>query len=289
MTVRYFLFVFTGWLFAGSAVATATGALPSPVSVTQCESGQLGFAGDGISSCSQADGNGSDYFTVSLLPFAGLSSYATVTGGVIDDFSGFGVLNYDFEVIGGTPGDDVPLLISTNLLTSVSADGGDGYAFSEILVSTALANNLGEVACTATSNGCLGEYPSEFSGTFGVNATSGTFDTVHLEIEASASPIPTAGASAFASADPLIYVDPSFAGANNYSILLSDGVGNATSATPEPGTLMLMCGCLPLLFFARRFAMLGLSQTTPHAGPANAPCGHYPGADHGVNRGHTRR
>lgn len=241
-----------GWFLAGSTAAMAAGSgLPAEDPFTSCVSGALGTAG-GTDSCSQSDANGSDYLSLTLLPFAGLSSNATIAGGVIDSFSGFGVLNYSFEVVGGTPGDEVPLLISTNLLTSVSGGGGDGYAFSEILVSTALANNLGEVACTATSNGCLGAFPSDFSGTFTVDATSGTFDTVHLEIEASASPVQAFGESAFASADPLIYVDPSFADAADYSIIQSDGVGNGTSSTPEPGTLLLMCCTATLLLPARR-------------------------------------
>jgi hypothetical protein len=207
---------------------------------------------NGATSCSQSDGNGGDSLTVTVLPFAGLSANTTVAGGVVDSFGVFGVLNYYFEVVGGTPGDQVPLLISANLFTSATG-AGDGYAFSEILVSTALANNVGEVACTATSNGCLGDYPADFSGAFSVAATSGSIDQVHLEIDVQASPVVLNGESAHGLADPLIYIDPSFAGAGNYSILLSSGVGNAAASAPEPGTLILICCCGSLMLLARRY------------------------------------
>jgi len=45
--------------------------------------------------------------------------------------------------------------------------------------------------------------------------------------------------SASAKADPFIFLDPSFPGADLYSIVVSPGVGNAASV-PEPGTAMLM-------------------------------------------------
>jgi hypothetical protein len=266
------LFVLTGWLLAGSVTAAASSILPGYVATTECD-GTLGLD-EGSSPCSQADANGSDDLALTLLPFAGLSANATVTAGVFDeDFTAFGVLNYSFEVVGGAPGDEVPLLVSTNLVTTVSG-GGDGYAFSEIQVSTALASNVGEVTCTQTSSPCLGDPAAGFSGTFGVDATSGSVDTVHLEIEAGAQAVGTAGATAFASADPLIYVDPSFEGAGEYSIVQSPGVGNGTASAPEPGTLILICCCGPFLLFARRFVMLGLSQNDIHAGPANEPRGH---------------
>jgi hypothetical protein len=56
----------------------------------------------------------------------------------------------------------------------------------------------------------------------------------------------TAGDStSYASIDPEIYVDPTFPNANEYSIVLSEGVGNPppTTAIPEPSTwAMLLIG-----------------------------------------------
>jgi hypothetical protein len=58
-----------------------------------------------------------------------------------------------------------------------------------------------------------------------------------------ASPVLANGESFSAGADPLIYVNPSFEDAADYSIPQSPGVANATTSTPEPGALILICGC----------------------------------------------
>jgi hypothetical protein len=188
-----------------------------------------------------------------LLPFAGLSANAAVAGFVTDDFNGYATLDYSFEVVGGNPGDQVPLLIFSNLFTSI---GGDAYAFSEIIVST-----LGSVTtCQSYGGTCPPDAPSDFSGSFGVTVSSGALEDVHLEIEASTNPVLGAATSS-ASADPLIEIDPAFANAADYSILLSPGVGNATASTPEPGTLILVC-CAPLLLLARR-CLNWLHKTLP--------------------------
>lgn len=237
--------VLTGGLLAGPWAATAGPiSLPAASTTTQCINGQNGVIA-GTGPCSQSYGDGSDSITTSLLPFAGLSGNAAVAGFVTDDYAAYATLDYSFEVVGGNPGDQVPLLIFTDLLTSI---GGDAYAFSEIIVS-----GLGSVvACQSYGNTCPDTATANFSGSFAVTATSGTVEDVHLEIEASTNPILGASTSS-ASADPFIEINPSFANAADYSILFSPGVGNATASTPEPGTLMLIGCCAPLLFLARRY------------------------------------
>ena len=236
-------------LLAGSVAATATSLLRAFTSVTVCTSGQLGVV-SGVSSCSQTDGNGSDNLTLAVAPFAGLGGNAVVAAGVVDSFGVFGALNYSVEVVGGNPGDQVPLLIFADLFTSVSDSGG--YAFAEILATTSLATDVGEVACLSPGGSCPGNATANFSDSFSVNATSGSISTIHLEIDVQASPALQSGESAMAIADPLIVVDPNFAGAANYSILLSPGVANSIDSTaPEPDTSILVC-CGGLLLFAGR-------------------------------------
>ena len=62
------------------------------------------------------------------------------------------------------------------------------------------------------------------------------------------------------SADPHIYIDPSFAGGADYQFVVSDGVGNQTglSSVPEPGSLTLTglaFGAIALLRSLRRKAL----------------------------------
>ena len=113
--------VLTSGLLAGSSAATPAIVLPAATISTQCESGQNGLIA-GTASCSQAYADGSDNVTANLLPFAGLSTNAAVAGFVIDGYSGFATLDCSFEVVGGNPGDQVPLLIFTNLFTSIGGD-----------------------------------------------------------------------------------------------------------------------------------------------------------------------
>jgi hypothetical protein len=55
-----------------------------------------------------------------------------------------------------------------------------------------------------------------------------------------------------ASVDPLIYIDPGFAGASDYSIELSPGVANALPGVPEPAAWTMMLTGFGLLGLAAR-------------------------------------
>jgi len=46
-------------------------------------------------------------------------------------------------------------------------------------------------------------------------------------------------------ADPHIYIDPTFLGGDQFSLIISDGIGNATlAATPIPAALPLFIGAI---------------------------------------------
>lgn len=205
---------------------------------------------NGTTSLSSAGGTG----TVVISPSVSVTS-------TIDDSSGGtaqGVttfLDYYFEVIGGTPGDLVPVLVQTNLTTVES--GVDSYAFAEI-----------DVGPTSEETVCTGPdcslSASAFNGTVADTVASGSEEKIHFEIIAEVNTSFTGG-TATASADPTIYVDPTFANAANYCIIVSDGVGNSgscgSSATPLPAALPLFAtglGALGLLARRRkRKAALG--------------------------------
>jgi hypothetical protein len=234
-------------LLAASASGVFAGILPSATSVAGCESGSLQVSGN--PSCTASDG-GYNSLSVTFQPFASLSGFAD-SGDGPSGGGGLANLAYYFEVTGGNLDDPVPLLISTNLLTSV-AGAGDTYAFSEIQV-TDSTNSAYEVVCTQSSSPCLGNPANNFSGILSLTALSGEVGEVYLEIEASASTYANLGrGTASASADPMIMVDPNFVGAANYSIVFSDGVGNDSSSAPEPGTLLLVACGAPLALFGRR-------------------------------------
>jgi hypothetical protein len=210
--------------------------LPSATSVTECTS-VLGVVVDDPVSCSAGGG----VAQATLSPFAGVSAQATAGSDM--SAGGFAALNYNFEVVGGQVGDVVPLLVTANL-TTIANSVSD--AFASITVTTSLKTEE-VVACTNE-----GPCTPGFFGSFGIAAQSGSASTIHLEVVAGQ--VSSLGPeNSFASADPLIVIDPSFANAANYSIALSPGVANAVeSAVPEPKYVLVIGVFVGLAWAGRR-------------------------------------
>jgi hypothetical protein len=122
-------------------------------------------------------------------------------------------------------GDHVPLLVATTL--EATADPHT-FAAAGIVVTAPLLPIAQVRVCTDGS--CASG--SSFSSTLGVETVSGQVGTVQLIIQAENTFL--FGGTADASADPFIFVDPSFPGAGNYSVLVSDGVGNVLGSVPVP-------------------------------------------------------
>jgi hypothetical protein len=234
------------------APAVFAGTLPAASTTAGCQasSPQGDLQVTGTPSCSASYGGAYNSLTVTFEPFASLSGYADSGTGPASA-GGLANLIYYFEVTGGAVNDPVPLLVSTNMFTSVTG-GGDTYGFAQLIIYAQTTTDV--VACTQSDPPCLGNPPNNFSGTLALTALSGTVDEVYLEIEASAGTYANLGeGTASAYADPQITIDPSFAGAANYQLLFSDGVGNGVSAAPEPGTLLLVGCAAPLTMLARRW------------------------------------
>ena len=216
-------------------LATSAGAAPLPAATTatRCTVG----ATDIRDPLSCAVGNMASA-TLTLAPFA--SSTAMATNG-----SASAQQNWYFQVIGGNPGDLVPLLISTVLETSGTGAGFLAQAQLSVVYGSSSTQVL---RCTGPPANC--NQASSFAGDVAITVQSGAVNRLFLN--ATISKISIAEGTGFASADPLIRVDPSFASAANYSIVLSDGVANAI---PEPGTLPLVGGALGgLAWRSRRIA-----------------------------------
>jgi hypothetical protein len=210
--------------------------LPPATSVAECTS-VLGVVVDDPVSCSAGGG----VAQATLSPFAGVSAQATAGSDM--SAGGFAALNYNFEVVGGNVGDVVPLLVTANLATIANSVSD---AFASITVTTSL-NTEEVVACTNE-----GPCTPGFSGSFGISAQSGSGSTIHLEVVAGQ--VSSLGPeNSSASADPLIVIDPSFANAANYSIVLSPGVANAVeSPVPEPNCVVLIGFFAGLAWATRR-------------------------------------
>jgi hypothetical protein len=222
-----------GPLFSISAWCST---LPAETSFTQCIFNHTTTV-TGASNCSVG---GADALAT-LAPFAAVSAAATGSGGF--GSSGLAQLGYSFEVEGGNAGDVVPLIITAYLHT----DGGSQSAGDAIINVFMFGGAVASMSACSPST-CQGT--ADFFGSFGVSATVGDVNSVSLTAEASLS-TPTAP-DADASADPLITVDPTFANASQYSIVLSPGVANSVVAAPEPGTAWPLAAVVLAGAFHRR-------------------------------------
>ncbi len=244
------IFVLAGVL---SALATPTWSdvIPAGTTVASCQFG--GTIVTDPSACSFGGGSAS----ATLSPFVGLQAAS----------SGFGQSNgaiaqakYSFEVVGGNPGDVVPVDILVGLRTAASVNGiddmGGGIAggFADINVLNHGQSIVEKCASTDRINRDLCGV-DHFSGSLATTAVSGDLSNqLQLRVSADTGSDPFGDSlSAFAFADPLIIVDPNFPGADKYSIVLSPGVGNGIASTvPEPVTLVPLGAILAL------FPLLGL-------------------------------
>jgi hypothetical protein len=217
--------------------------LPVPTSGAECIS-VSGVVVDTTTGCSDGGGTAA----VTLSPFAAVTASASAPPGM--SAGADASVNYDFEVVGGNPGDAVPLLITANLTTFANSTSA---AYASIFIAPGLSS-LGGTQVVACTNEALCTQPADFSGSIAVSVQSGSVNSLGLEVISG--DVSSEGAeNSSASADPLIVVDPSFANASEYSIVLSPGVANAVgSAAPEPGSGFLVIGALGVLAGRKRIA-----------------------------------
>jgi hypothetical protein len=172
---------------------------------------------------------------LTLDPFVSLSAQFTSPGALgIHGGGATAVVTYSFQVIGGTVGDIVPILIATTLNTTSSGPTDLAIGFASLGVQTsAIGSATLKAVCT---DGSCGTSAKSFSGILSTLAKSGAIaDTLTLNVEASVAGTQQAE-FASASADPFIFIDPSFVNASRYTIVVSPGVGN--TAVPEPSSVV---------------------------------------------------
>ena len=201
---------------------------------------------------------GDSFASVTLLPFVSLVAHASSPPIDVNGNHGAGTsasVTYSFQVIGGNPGDIVPILIATNL-SSLGTDPTHGSGFAELSVHTGAAGDSFVVVC---SNATCGTTSRTFSGTLSTRARSGDVGDTLTLLASTSTGDSLNSESASASADPSIFVDPSSPSASQYSIVLSAGVGNGIASVPEPRSSVLIALGGLILWRCRR---MGVQRAT---------------------------
>jgi PEP-CTERM motif len=192
-------------------------------------------------------------------PFVMLQASAAAGVGT-NGTEAFASLGFSFEIVGGTPSDQVPILITTNLATEVQ--GKNAHVDSRITVSpqpSIPGSAVQEFTCADIENAavlCNGIPDTEFDGTLSVTAFADVLGSVQMVVSVGASD----GSDAIGSADPMIEIDPTYLATHpGLTIALSDGVGNglppsSPTGVPEPSSLALLAVGLAALVGLRRHA-----------------------------------
>jgi PEP-CTERM motif len=161
-----------------------------------------------------------------------------------------GVVGYYVVITGGQQGDPVPLIVTGSLSTSASGgDAGDVISASAAINLSFYSGNYGASESVGCGNVARGEDCSNPTWSGSLTAIAGEGYSNFISITTTT--VVESSGTAYAFADPVVAIDPTFLAANpEYSLALN--VGNTPTAAPEPSTLMLASGCLLGLVFARR-------------------------------------
>ena len=186
---------------------------------------------------------------------------STLQSGGLIDFSAFAQLGYEVQ-IDGPAMSNIPVIMGGNLVAAVATvlnpTGGSANSIAQLNIFDASQRTILETAdaCSGIMGGCASVFPTTCitdcsSVSVDTIALVNSGDLIMVTLNASAS---LAGAhSAAATVDPFFKIDPTFPLADEFSIVLSPGIGNPIpSSVPEPSSLTLFAAAVAELGVIRR-------------------------------------
>jgi hypothetical protein len=177
---------------------------------------------------------------------------------------------YEFEVIGPTNTlvpitADFQLAVAVSPWPNVETQVPDGEYSAQFVASATISIDFYNGNLYQVVNGGGSGSSIQHEGTFVGNPTLSVMSDTIYDISLSATVINTDYGSVVATADPYIFIDPSFLALNpGYTIVFSPGISNSIADTiPEPSTWAMM-----LLGFAG-LAFAGFRQRQKLSGAAS--------------------
>jgi hypothetical protein len=183
---------------------------------------------------------------INATPFPSITAYSSATG--VGHAAVSGSMSYQFRIesVSGVFDPDVivPTIISYKGSVSAPTNGGatayldiSGLNFADTYQVVAGASP----SATHQING----FPQSFSGSsFDEHTVYSVIANSFYRIDLTATAVVDGLGSASAFVDPYIQIDPSFADASKYTIVLSQGIGNAVASTPIPASLAMFATAL---------------------------------------------
>ena len=229
------------------SISFSGGSIPGAVSVdgaTTPQSASYDYLGGTLSVHAEA--------AATAQPAASASVVSGVACCAGSHYDAIAEVHYQIAV-DGTPGVMVPFFFDT--AGGFTYSGQFPSAFMRVqLIPTGGLGLTGFTASTYLfSSGTTSCGPVCINGTQQVSLLTNTIYNITVRASASANTNTPASVSSWA--DPYIYIDPAFVGGDQFSLLISDGIGNAPlTTTPIPAALPLFLAGLAGMGFlgARR-------------------------------------
>jgi hypothetical protein len=229
----------------GLTICSAHSGIISPEPLSAAEyMGSNGISSPGTFNYTVLGGDGTVVDTVQIV-MSGVNNMVSASQTTIAGVEGAQAeINYQFEILG--PADpSVPILISFSM--QATGTGGNYASYAELITGNLLLDTYLCSASATATNKCGPATTNNFFGTSYATTLSTDVPTDvsnSLDIVAGSDSGP--GSTAFASLDPYIEIDPSFADAGDYTVVFSEGVSNGSplNAVPEPGSLALLLSAL---------------------------------------------